>query len=263
MVTRKIFPPPETEEFYSYLIQHKSTWTAKHYTYWRERMIKEIGPIVNEQNILSFYKIHPKPIVRGMLNNLALFHEVSINIPKTRRTKEFKLPAYYNENEEDVLISRIPPKYKTCLWVMDDCGFRISEALSLTESNLKPSEGRIIITGKGGKQRVAYPSPELMEALKQRLSTIDNPKRYLWPSPINKGEHIRPHTVRKHLRKIISSAKPHTFRHTFATNQLKAGSSLPTIQKLLGHSNINTTAIYTHVFDPEAETAAKKTWRKR
>ena len=249
-------------DFKGWMEQRKSPVTAKNYDYWRRRMVKECGEEVTPDTVLGFYERHPLPIVRGMLHNLCIYSKANIAIPPIKRSGKFYLPKYYNQEEEARLLEGMKDRYKVLLWFVSETGVRISEACKLRWSDVKPEEGIVIVTGKGDKQRVVYPSPELISALRASLRAAKNPQLYLFPSPMNLGDHIKPDTIRFHLRKVQSGAKPHTFRHTFATKLLRNGENLRTIQRLLGHSNVNTTAIYTHVFNPEIEAAAKKTWRK-
>jgi integrase/recombinase XerD len=248
--------------FETWLAERKAATTTKHYKYWRSRMYKELGPEVNPQTIIRFYNNHPKPIVKGMLQNLAAYKEISVTIPTIRRTKAFKLPKTFEPEDENKVLEGVQ-RYKLALWCMAETGMRISEVMKLRRQDLKPGDNpRIIVQGKGGRERIANPSPHLIEALVTKVPPVKNPLGYVFPSPLNEGEHIKPDTVRFHIRKAFGKGNnPHRLRHTFATKLLEAGVDLRTIQELLGHANVNTTAIYTHVANPRAKEAARIAWR--
>lgn len=136
-------------------------------------------------------------------------------------------------------------------------GIRIGEAASITIDDINLRARTILIHGKGRKERLVYLSCQ---------DTVDNLKNYLMIRSQYKIKHnylfinrfFEPIMIKsleniffkyRDLAKINHSATPHYLRHTFATNLLKNGADLRTIQELLGHSNISVTERYTEVSD--------------
>lgn len=177
--------------------------------------------------------------------------------------KKFILPKYYEPEEKKRILEFLEEKtdYGLVGRLMSGCGLRITETVSLKPEQIKFSEGRIVVSGKGGKERTVYPDPELLSALRAHIQRHGS-REWVFPSPVNEGQHVWPTTIRNHLHKYRKGATPHKFRHTFATDLLKAKVSLRTIQQALGHSDPKTTAIYTHVFNEDVKEAMEKLWNK-
>ena len=182
---------------------------------------------------------------------------VLISSPKLEK----KLPNYLNYNDLEVLFS-IPDKNDVLglrnlliLELLYSCGVRVSELVNIKLSDIDFSNDRILILGKGNKERyVLYGkvcSKLLDEYLNKSRSKLNKDSDYLL---LNKfGNKITDRAIRMIIDDIVkkSSLKlnisPHTLRHTFATHLLNEGADLKIVQELLGHENISTTGIYTHV----------------
>lgn len=237
--------------------------TKQQYAYWYERLLDHAG-VVTTKGLRRFYEEHPYKPVRGMIKHACKHYGVRSpeSLPKAMSDRTKRLPKYYDTDaSERILEAMEDTGYYEVIWLCMECGLRISEAVSLQKDQVKYSEGRIVVYGKGGKERTVYPSPSLLEALRSRLSDHHDETPYVFPSPVT-SRHVTPEAVRYYLRKLGMGATPHKFRHTFATNLLKAGVNLRTIQRLLGHQSVETTSIYTHVFSEELEAASKQLWRK-
>jgi site-specific recombinase XerD len=156
-------------------------------------------------------------------------------------------------------------------------GLRISELLSLQKKDLQDEEGRIIIVGKGGKVRTTYIAPAAYEAVSNYLharKTDKNPfifinhSRNQNPDP-EKFTSMSPRMVQMTIKEyttrvgIFKRVTPHTLRHSFATKVLMEGGDLRSVQVLLGHSNINTTQVYTHITDHSTRELHRKVFGKR
>lgn len=144
--------------------------------------------------------------------------------------------------------------------ILYGCGLRVSEMCALEISNLDFSNETIHIHGKGDKDRIVIMYDELKEKLLKYISFEriellkkgDNIEiRYLFIN--NHGGNLTPRGVRVILNTIIDKMgetykiTPHMLRHSFATALLDNGADLRSVQELLGHSNLSTTQIYTHV----------------
>lgn len=252
-----------TELFHEWLERRKSRTTVENYLYWLRRFLQEETSVNNAEEFREalnrFYERHPCYPVMGFIKNICKWRDVKApELDKSLIPKNKKIPETYSRSEVNELIEGMHPHYQDALRIMIETGLRVHEVLGLRQRDVRYSEGRIRVSGKGGKERIVYPSDELLRRLKARQAEHTSPSGWLFPSPMNEDEPIVPETLRYHLRRIMKGAKPHTFRHTFATRMLMQGVNLRTIQKSLGHSNVSTTAIYTHVFDEDVQEAMKK-----
>ena len=155
----------------------------------------------------------------------------------------------------------------TCLMeLLYATGMRVSELVSLPVSSARGDPRMLLVMGKGGKERMVPLSPDAREALACWLGVRDDkesereiqghpPSRFLFPSH-SKAGHLTRHRFYLLIKELavaggVSPDKvtPHTLRHAFATHLLANGADLRSIQTLLGHADIATTEIYTHVLD--------------
>lgn len=183
-----------------------------------------------------------------------------------------KLPVYVTEQELEKLFavaaqdaSTIGIRNKVLLYLLYATGMRISELTSLTVAQIHFDTHRIMIHGKGGKGRIV-PLPATVSeflqnyvdsALKILLAKETKKKlQHTYLFPVYYGGTVRPITrqafwgILKELWKktgIQKSISPHKLRHSFATHLLKNGADLRSLQLILGHENLATTQIYTHV----------------
>ncbi|GAB5482188.1 MAG: tyrosine recombinase [Parasphingorhabdus sp.] len=130
-------------------------------------------------------------------------------------------------------------------------GLRASELVSLPRKSVMVDRPFLIIRGKGGKERLVPISDRARSAVKRWSDFVDTDEKYLFPSRTGHISRIRLFQIIKDLavKSDISPAKisPHVLRHAFATHLLEGGADLRALQTLLGHSDISTTQIYTHV----------------
>jgi integrase/recombinase XerD len=155
----------------------------------------------------------------------------------------------------------------TCLMeLLYATGMRVTELVSLPASAARGDPRMLLILGKGGKERMVPLSPPARDALAAWLTLRDGreasrqadghpPSKFLFPSR-GKSGHLTRHRFYLLIKDLavtggVDPAKvtPHTLRHAFATHLLANGADLRSIQALLGHSDIATTEIYTHVLD--------------
>ena len=169
---------------------------------------------------------------------------------------------------------------KAILELLFSTGLRVSELCSLTaDIDLKSDE--LSIRGKGGKVRVVFISPEAKKAVKNYLSARKDMSDALFvqvenniskkaknkenknASPLTKRSVER--IVKQHaiLAGISKKVTPHVMRHMFATDLLGNGADLRSVQAILGHANIGTTQIYTHVTDKHLRDIHKKFHNKK
>lgn len=173
---------------------------------------------------------------------------------------EQKLPQYLTENEIKLLLTAaeqdqtaIGIRNKVMLYLLYVSGMRISELVILTTADMHFDTGFISVCGKGGKQRM-IPIPQFVLMMIKNYLGTHPITDYLFP--VKYGKKIKPISrqafwvVLKKLCKrsgINKSIFPHQLRHSLATHLLKKGADLRSLQLLLGHENISTVQIYTHV----------------
>lgn len=177
--------------------------------------------------------------------------------------KEQHLPEVLTVDEINRMIAAIDlsvpegTRNRAIIEMLYGSGLRVSELVSLRLSRMYRQEGYMIIEGKGSKQRLVPISPEAekwfaywMEDrshLDVKPEAVDIAFLNRWGRPLTR---VMIFTIVKRLVELAGIHKtvsPHTLRHSFATHMLQNGADLRIIQQLLGHENITTTEIYTHV----------------
>ena len=139
-------------------------------------------------------------------------------------------------------------------------GVRVSELVSLNVQDIDFEEGFIRAWGKGSKERIVYLYPEALSNLREyiggaRAELVTSKKGETALYINNRGERLTRQWVWNVLKAAAKKSgvdpkiTPHTLRHSFATHLLQNGASLRHVQELLGHSNISTTQVYTHLTD--------------
>ena len=139
----------------------------------------------------------------------------------------------------------------TLLELLYGSGLRATELVSLPLTSVPRDAPFLTVTGKGGQQRMVPVSGRARLALSRWLATRPADGRYLFPSHGKHLTRVRLFQLLKALarRAGLDTAKisPHVLRHAFATHLLEGGADLRVLQTLLGHADIATTQIYTHV----------------
>lgn len=169
--------------------------------------------------------------------------------------RDKKLPFVLSRAEINEIISATTnTRYRLMISLAYACGLRVSEIVSLKVKDLDIDELLVHIeNAKGKKDRISV----LPESLKNDLRNLiagKGAKEYIFPS--NRGGILTTTSLQKMFRKSIAATsikKPATFhslRHSFATHLLENGVDVRYVQELLGHSNIRTTQIYTHLTNP-------------
>jgi integrase/recombinase XerC len=169
-----------------------------------------------------------------------------------------RLPNFLSYEEIDRILSAAKPENfltlrdRTILELLYSSGLRVGELTGLKMEDLNISDDTLKVRGKRGKERIvpvgSYALEFLLDYLKAR-SFSRSP--YVFVN--RQGNRITARSVERIVEKyrraagILTPVTPHTFRHTFATHLLDRGADLRTVQELLGHSDIVTTQIYTHL----------------
>ena len=126
--------------------------------------------------------------------------------------------------------------------------------VSIEKHNVNFKKGIIKISGKGNKQRIVILGNEALKSLKNYLNyDRHSNSQYIYPSLINKKNHLSVNYVYKMVKKYLSRVSkneklsPHSLRHSFATHLLNEGADLMSVKDLLGHEDLSSTQVYTHV----------------
>lgn len=204
-------------------------------------------------SLKSFYKyLNKKKIIN---NNPVEF----ILYPK----KERKLPNYIEYNElESLLKSSLEGSYKLrstlIIELLYATGIRVSELVNIKVSDIDFNSNSIKVFGKGSKERIVYFGEYASSAINNYIKSEEY-KKYnsVWLFPSTKGTHLTTRSIELTIDKIMknveikSKVSPHTLRHTFATHMLNSGCDIKVVQELLGHENLTTTEVYTHITNEE------------
>ena len=193
--------------------------------------------------------------------------------------REKKLPGFLSENDlikmlnNAGMVGRTPLerlRNKALLEILYGSGMRVSELVSLKKMVFMGDPELILIRGKGNKERMVPISKEARSAIRIYLETMENTDKnlykseYLFPSKAKKGFLNREKffLIIKEIAVLSGlnarAVSPHKIRHAFASHLLSNGADLRVIQTLLGHKNLSTTEIYTHILDDKVIKSVQK-----
>ena len=206
----------------------------------------------NISSLRSFFKYLKS---NNIINNNPM---LLVSNPKLSK----KLPKYLNFNDLEKLLNvydnntTIGSRNSLVLELLYSTGIRVSEIVNIKLIDISLEEKNIKITGKGNKERIVYFGSRCYDLLRKYLkNSYDelniNALDYLLLSQT--GKKINDREIRKiiddaaKLAHIEMKISPHVLRHTFATHMLNEGADLRSVQELLGHENLSTTQIYTHL----------------
>ncbi len=250
----------DLEEFKKYLKSKRVSYTNLKY----EDILRYIKYLKEECEFNPTSINRHLSCLRSFYNYLLLNNVVTSNPFKLVRSqkKELKLPNYMKYSEFEDMINSIPDNTlgirNRCIFEVLLCsGARVSELISIKVDDIDFNSCSIKVLGKGNKERLIFLNEHAIDSLKDYLDNsrnelLDNRKsERLFINHI--GGDLTTRGVRDIIDNIIKKAAlnikvtPHMFRHTFATMLLNEGCSLKSVQELLGHANLSTTSIYTHV----------------
>ncbi|MDR2812148.1 MAG: tyrosine recombinase [Endomicrobium sp.] len=185
--------------------------------------------------------------------------------------KDKKIPLFLTETEMQQLLSleNVKLRDRAMVEFLYSCGLRIEELMSLNIKNVDFISNTVTVVGKGNKERIVPIGDKCVEAI---LNYIKERREVGLPFDINSPMFLNDHSTRMCQRTarrivhrlfiksdILKRASPHTLRHTFATHILDRGCDIRSVQEMLGHKNLSTTQIYTHVTIESLKKIYKKT----
>ena len=173
----------------------------------------------------------------------------TIHVPRPKRNKT--IPEILTHDEIKRMINATSNiKHRLILKILYGCGLRVSEIVNLNKEDVNLTEELIKIRlAKGRKDRFV----KIPDSIKEEIASYCNLEKSVILFPSNRGGNLTTATIQaiveNSARKahITKKVHPHTLRHSFATHLLEQGTDLRIIQKLLGHSDIKTTQIYTQI----------------
>ncbi len=190
--------------------------------------------------------------------------------------KEQRLPDVLSSEEIQRLFAAIDQKdYKgrldfTLCLICFSCGLRVSELISLRKDKINPESGQIRLMGKRSKERIVPISNEALEGLFSYLKERDKIKTKSKNLFVHQnGKEVSRQYFFLEIKKYAKDAKikknvsPHTLRHSYATLLLENGAQLKEIKELLGHEDISTTQIYTHISKKKEEEEYRQAMRRQ
>ena len=231
----------------------------KYISYLFETKLKSSSVNRKISSIKSFYLFLIK---KNIVNTSPISEVIS---PK----QEKYLPSSMSEDEVDKLLNspdsniKIEKRDKAMIEMLYATGMRISELVNLKITDVDMQRCVVKVLGKGSKERLIPFGEEAYEALNNYLSDRDESSskevflsnRKTKISRVAFWHRIKFYLVRENLKQTIS---PHTLRHAFATHLLNRGADLRSVQLLLGHSDLSTTQIYTHIAKQRLSDVLKK-----
>jgi integrase/recombinase XerD len=258
---------PNTVQSYSQDLKKLILFFSKEKIPWMKAREKDLIKFVHHQ---SRAHLSPRSIAR-MISSAKSFYRflvldgLLLKSPAANLTTPriwLDLPEYLTEKEVENLLSQPEDKIprglrdKAVLELLYATGLRASELTALKLRDVNLEEGFILCRGKGGKERIVPLGQSALAAVKRylresrpRLVKKDDPSLFL----TSRGSAYTRQGIWKMIRRYGRQAglekkiSPHVLRHSFATHLLERGADLRSVQLMLGHSQITTTQIYTHV----------------
>lgn len=222
--------------------------------------------------------------LRSFLKYLAKRDIETLASDKVELAKISRPQVDFLEDEEVTSLMETPDvsrpagaRDKAILELLFSSGLRVSELVNLNRNDINFKRREFVVRGKGNRDRIVFVSEKAIAAIEHYLKQRNDNYKPLFihlsgsKSELNEGNYTRlgarsiQRLVSRYARAagITKDVTPHTLRHTFATDLLRNGADLRSVQALLGHSNISTTQIYTHLTNPQLKQVHQKFHRRQ
>ncbi len=226
-------------------------------------------------------KNHRLTVLRAFLRYLIQEEEMDILPPD--RVQRFKqdprqVKVLFDEGVERLLHAPDPgtlmgKRDRAILATFFSTGLRLAELVSLNRREVNDQTREMSVRGKRGKVRVVFLSDPAVKAIRAYLDALESECDPLFIRLVKdstdrtmSGNELRltPRSIQNIVKKyallagIVECPSPHTLRHSFATHLLRNGADLRSVQEMLGHKDLSTTQIYTHVTNPQLKEVHKK-----
>ncbi len=270
---------PATLRNYNFYLKRFATWTKncdvsdidgekiRQYRLWLNRKTDDKTGELLKKKTQNYHLI----ALRAFLKYLAKRDIVSLPAEKVELGKQEDRQVEFLDGEELERFLRAPFEVKNAdiiqirdkaiIETLFSTGLRVSELANLRREQINLKQDEFTIRGKGSKLRVVFLTDTAKEWLKKYLEKRQDISPYLFvrhdkAMQDNKKEaNLTPRSIERLVQKyatiagITKTVTPHTLRHSFATDLLRNGADIRSVQAMLGHSSITTTQIYTHVTD--------------
>lgn len=229
------------------------------------RYFKQQPELLEEEHIKTYLfmlveKGRSKSYINQAYSALRFLYETTLKrdwegykIPRSKKEKQ--LPVALNRKEVDKLFDSITnKKHKAIFELIYGSGLRVSEAANIKVKDINSKEMKVYVKdAKGHKDRYTLLSKQALTTLREYYVMYNVHGEYLFPSTRDTNKPLTSRSIQKafntkrELLGLNPRATVHSLRHSFATHLLENNTNMHTIKELLGHSSINTTAIYIHV----------------
>ncbi|MCL2001821.1 tyrosine-type recombinase/integrase [Candidatus Saccharibacteria bacterium] len=236
--------------------------TIRKYRLWLNRYQDEqkrtLSPRTQSYHLIAL-RVFLKYLARREIKSL---DAANVDLPKVAKPQV----SFLHVDEVEQILAAIPPDAKTAerdaalIALLFSAGLRVSELVSLNRDQINLDKREFIVRGKGQKDRPVYISNQAAEAISLYLAMrLDSSPALFINQSANRGTNddgrLTARSVQRLVEKyaklagITKHVSPHTMRHSFATDLLMNGADIRSVQGLLGHSDISTTQVYTHLTD--------------
>ena len=234
----------------------------------------------NHEHLSALTQSYHLIALRGFLKYLAKrgIHSLDPSLVDLPRAAK-KQVTFLHFDEVERLLSEIPIDTETGLRdraiieLLFSGGLRVSELCNLNRDSINLARREFMVRGKGKKDRPIFIDQTTADHLEEYLSArhdtlpalfLNNSSNQNTPDTSGDFRRLSPRSIERIIQKyarlagITKHVTPHTLRHSFATDLLMNGADLRSVQSLLGHANIATTQIYTHITDPHLKEVHEK-----
>ena len=270
------------EQFLEYLEieKNRSPKTVENYDHYISRILKFLKATspddLTEEGIRKFrIDLNRQPFkkitqnyhiiaLRSFLKYLAKRDIKALAPDKLELAKQEDREVSFLEEDElsKVLTSADNLRDRAILETLFSTGLRVSELISLKRNEIDFNRGEFTVRGKGSKLRVVFLSDPAIKAIEAYLEKRTDIEPELFPVTVRTVQRI----VRKYAIKggiVGKKVSPHSLRHSYATDLLRNGADIRSVQAMLGHASVTTTQIYTHVTDKQLREIHKKFHAKK
>jgi site-specific recombinase XerD len=237
------------------------------YRLWLNRYITERGKGLSVMT-QNYHLIALRGFLKYLAKrNIKSLDPVLVELPRTHRAQV----TFLHVDEIDRILAEIPLdtedglRDRAIFELLFSTGLRVSELTNLNRDHVNLERREFMVRGKGQKDRPVFVSQSAADAVRDYLDErkdslpalfLNNSRNQPMVGTSGDYRRLSPRSIERIINKYVRAAgitkhvTPHTLRHSFATDLLMNGADLRSVQSLLGHSNISTTQIYTHVTDP-------------
>ena len=245
-------------------MKHIKSFLSNYLKYYKpkDKKIKGCTEKVYSGTTVSRYFSSIRGFHKYLLSEKITSKDPSVYLDKPKANKKLPYVLNYTEVLKIInsvnIVSNLGLRDKSILYLLYSSGLRVSELLNLKLTNLMMDEHFIRVIGKGNKERYVPVSLVALDTIKSYIENIrpelSRKKESLGYLFLNyRGDKLSRMGIWKivtNYSKVLNLSNkitPHTFRHSFATHLLEGGADLRVVQEMLGHSDISTTQIYTHL----------------